>query len=120
MDGQQLVSGIATASQDVTPSDGESRVKTVLRADDLEVIRATFSAGETVDTHSAPGPILVQCLAGTVSFRLDGTSSEINSGDLFYIPPRKPHAITSVTDSALLLTFPFQRPAAPQRRRSPK
>jgi quercetin dioxygenase-like cupin family protein len=86
---------------------------TLVKADNLEVIRLVVSAGKEIPTHKAPGPITVQCLEGRVSFRAQGQTQELGVGQFLYLAAAEPHSLKGIEDSSLLVTIqlPKKKPA---------
>jgi quercetin dioxygenase-like cupin family protein len=83
----------------------QSRTTTLIKTDELEVIRLVLAAGKEIPTHSAPGPLLVQCLEGRIEFTCLGETRSLSSGDLLHLPPDEPHAVKAVEAGSLLLTI---------------
>ena len=52
----------------------EAATATLVKAENLEVIRLILPAGKEIPSHAVAGPITVQCLEGRVAFRVDGKS----------------------------------------------
>jgi quercetin dioxygenase-like cupin family protein len=78
---------------------------TLVKADDLEVIRLVVPAGKEIPEHKAKGTITVQCLEGAVEFRSHGRTQTLTAGHLLYLTAGEPHSVKGVEDSSLLLTI---------------
>jgi len=81
-----------------------AQTKTLVRAEQIEVIRMVVPAGKDIDEHKAKGDIVVQCLEGRVAFTAFGKTQNLEAGMLIYLPIGEPHAIKGVEDASLLLT----------------
>src|SRR5690348_4952138 len=46
----------------------EARTATLVKTDELEVVRLVLAAGKEIPAHQVPGEITVQCLEGRVDF----------------------------------------------------
>lgn len=84
---------------------GATRSTVVLQSDRVKVVRRSLSADESLKTHRAPGPLIVQCLEGRVDFSVEGSLWELNPGDLLHLPHRQPHGVHAHEPSTLLLTI---------------
>jgi quercetin dioxygenase-like cupin family protein len=80
------------------------QTKTLVRADDVEVIRIVVPAGKEIPEHKAKGEIIVQCLEGEIAFTAFGKTQTLQAGDLLYLPTAQPHAVRGVKDASFLLT----------------
>ena len=78
---------------------------TLVKTNDLEVIRLAVLAGKEIPTHRAPGEITVQCLEGRVLFTAHGRSQEIDAGQFLYLAAQEPHSLKGIEDSSLLITI---------------
>jgi quercetin dioxygenase-like cupin family protein len=82
-----------------------AKTATLIKTDDLEVIRLSVAAGKEIPTHSAPGPLVVQCLSGRIAFECLGEAHELEPGQLLHLPAHEPHSVKGIEDGALLLTI---------------
>ena len=78
-----------------------ARTTTLVKTDDLEVIRLVVPRGKEIPTHKAPGPITVQCLEGRVSFTSQGQSQELDAGKFLYLGNAEPHSLKGIEDSSV-------------------
>ena len=83
----------------------QAKTTTLVKSGDLEVIRLVVPAGKEIKTHTAPGPITVQCLEGRVSFSAQGRSEELDAGRFLFLSAGEPHALLGIEDSSLLVTL---------------
>jgi quercetin dioxygenase-like cupin family protein len=82
-----------------------TKTMTLVKTNDLEVIRLAVPAGKEIPTHRAPGEITVQCLEGRVQFTAHGRSQEIDAGQFLYLAAQEPHSLRGIEDSSLLITI---------------
>jgi quercetin dioxygenase-like cupin family protein len=67
-----------------------SQTTTLVRADQVEVIRLVVPAGKDIAEHKAKGEITVQCLEGKVAFTSFGKTQNLEAGKLLYLPTGAP------------------------------
>ena len=96
---------------DVGPSTTSSShaAATLIENDDVKVVRLTIGKGKEISPHTAPGALLVQCVAGRVEFTALGRTCELNCEQLFYLPAGERHSVKSLDDATLLLTIVHDR-----------
>ena len=82
-----------------------AQTKTLVRAEQVEVIRLVVPAGNEIEQHKAKGEIIVQCLEGRVAFTALGKTQTLEGGTLVYLPAGEPHALQGIEDASLLLTI---------------
>ena len=82
-----------------------ARTTTLVKTNDLEVLRLVVPRGKEISTHKAPGPITVQCLEGRVSFISQGRTQELDAGKFLYLGNAEPHSLKGIEDSSLLVTI---------------
>ena len=80
------------------------QTKTLVRAEQVEVIRLVVPAGKEIEEHKAKGEIVVQCLEGKVAFTAFGKTQNLEAGKLLYLPTGEPHTVKGIEDASLLLT----------------
>lgn len=87
-------------------SDLEStQTATLVKTEDLQIVRLIIKAGKSLPNHTAPGILIVQCLEGRVIFKCLEKTHELTSGDLLHLPNAEPHAVECLETAALLLTI---------------
>ena len=89
----------------IGPADSE----TLIRTDHLEIFRYALTAGKVVDTHTAAGLMVIQCLEGTVEFTALGKTQKLTPGTMLYLADHEPHALKAVSDTLLLITILLHR-----------
>ena len=82
-----------------------AQTKTLVRAEQVEVIRLVVPAGKDIAEHKAKGEIVVQCLEGKVAYTVFGKTHDLEAGKLFYLPAGEPHSVQGIEDASLLLTI---------------
>ena len=82
-----------------------AQTKTLVRAEQVEVIRLVVPAGKEIEEHKAKGEIVVQCLEGRVVFTAFGKTHNLEAGKLLYLPTGEPHSVKGIEDASLLLTI---------------
>jgi quercetin dioxygenase-like cupin family protein len=82
-----------------------AQTKTLVRAEQVEVIRLVVPAGKEIEEHKAKGEIVVQCLEGRVAFTAFGKTQNLEAGRLLYLPTGEPHSVKGVENASLLLTI---------------
>lgn len=82
-----------------------SITKTLIKTPRVEVIRMVLAAGKVLQEHKAPGPIIVQCLEGSITFTSMGKTTNLRSGDMLYLQAEEPHSVEATENSSFLLTI---------------
>ena len=82
-----------------------AQTKTLVRAEQVEVIRLVVPAGKEIPEHKAKGEVIVHCLEGRVAFTASGKTHTLEAGKLLYLPTGEPHSVKGVEDASLLLTI---------------
>ncbi len=86
-----------------------AQTQTLVRAEQVGVIRLVVPAGKEIEEHKAKGEIVVQCLEGRVAFTVFGKAQNLEAGKLLYLPTGEPHSVKGVEDASLLLTVLLPR-----------
>lgn len=81
----------------------DAKTRTLLKTDDMEVLRLVLPAGKTIAEHKVPGEITVQCLEGRVQFTAMGKTVELTTGKMLYLTVAQTHALHALEDSSLLV-----------------
>lgn len=82
-----------------------SQTTTLIRAEQVEVIRLIVPAGKQIEEHKAKGEIVVQCLEGKVAFTAFGKTHNLETGTLLCLPTGEPHTVKGIENASLLLTI---------------
>lgn len=83
---------------------GQDRTIILLKTDDLRLIFRALSAGATLPTHKAPGPITVQVLEGHIEFTAGEQTKPVRKGEVLALDNGAPHSVKAVQHSAILIT----------------
>jgi quercetin dioxygenase-like cupin family protein len=81
-----------------------AQTKTLVRAEQVEVIRLVVPAGKEIQEHQAKGEIVVHCLEGKVAFTAFGKTQNLEAGKFLYLPTGEPHTVKGIESASLLLT----------------
>jgi quercetin dioxygenase-like cupin family protein len=84
---------------------GSTPTTTLVRAEQVEVIRMVVPAGKEISEHKAKGEIVVQCLEGRVEFTALGKTQNLEAGKLLYLPTGESHSVKGMQNASLLLTI---------------
>jgi len=79
--------------------------RTLLRTERLRVVLFGFAEGQELTEHTSTQNAVVQILSGECEFSLAGKPHAVKAGDLIYMPPNLPHALTATTQFSMLLTL---------------
>jgi quercetin dioxygenase-like cupin family protein len=82
-----------------------AQTSTLVRAEQVEIIRLVVPAGKEIAEHKAKGEIVVQCLEGQVAFTAFGKTQDLEAGKLLYLPTGEPHSVKGIKSASLLLTI---------------
>jgi nucleotide-binding universal stress UspA family protein/quercetin dioxygenase-like cupin family protein len=91
----------------------DTKTRTVVRTDELEIIRLILPAWKELPEHKTKGPLVVHCLQGRVAFSAVGKQQVLQAGDLLYLPMGEPHSIRGIEDACLLLSIFLPKRYAP-------
>ena len=80
-----------------------AQTKTLVRAEQVEVIRLVVEAGKEIPEHKAKGEIVVYCLEGRVAYTAFGKTHDLEAGKLLYLPTGEPHSVQGIEDASLLV-----------------
>lgn len=80
-------------------------IQTVIQTHNLRVSRLTFFRGQRLAPHSTSRQAVVQILSGRCEFSLGEQVSQLEAGDLVWMPSGQPHAVRAVEDFSMLLAL---------------
>jgi quercetin dioxygenase-like cupin family protein len=83
---------------------GQDRTVILLKTDSLRLIFRALSAGATLPTHKAPGPITVQVLDGHIEFTAGAQTKPVRKGEVLALESGVPHSVKALSHSAILIT----------------
>lgn len=87
----------------------ETKTHTLIKTDQVEVIRLVVPAGKEIAEHSAPGPMVFQCLEGKIEVTCGGHAVALEAGQLIHLGGNEPHAVRGMEDGSALLTLVLPR-----------
>lgn len=90
----------------------DAQSTTLLRDEQLKVMRLVIPAGKELQDHAVTGPITMQCLEGVLEVTAHGSSRTMRAGDLMYLASKVPHSLRAREDASLLVTIVVVRPAS--------
>ena len=82
-----------------------AQTQTLVRAEQVEIIRLVVPAGKEIPEHKAKGEIVVHCLEGRVAFTAFGKTQNLEAGKLLYLPTGEPHTVKGNENASLLLSI---------------
>lgn len=82
-----------------------AQTATLVKTDDLELIRLILSEGKEIKRHNVPGEITIQCLEGRIAFSTRQSECELTAGKMLYLHGSEDHALRAIKDSSLLVTI---------------
>ncbi|WP_192823456.1 cupin domain-containing protein [Rufibacter sp. LB8] len=78
---------------------------TLYKSDDVRVVLIGLHAGAQMDTHTAPGPISVQVLQGTIYFEALPQAIDLAAGQMLVLHTGVPHRVVAQNEAFFLLTL---------------
>ena len=88
--------------------------RTLLRTANSRVVLFGFAEGQELTEHTSTQSAVVQILSGECEFSLGGKPHQVKAGDLIYMPPNMPHAVSATKQFSMLLTLSKAEPGATQ------
>jgi quercetin dioxygenase-like cupin family protein len=85
---------------------GDLKTSALVKTDRFEALELVLRAGDEIPTHAVPGYATVHCLHGRVVIEAVGTI-ELAAGDWLYLDRGRPHSVTAIEDSSVLVTILF-------------
>lgn len=79
--------------------------RTLLRTPTSRIVLFGFAEGQELTEHTSTQAAVVQILSGECEFSMGGTPHAAKAGDLIYMPPNLPHAVTATKQFSMLLTL---------------
>lgn len=89
----------------------ESKTRTLLKTEHVEVLRLVLPAGKVIAEHKAPSDITVQCLEGEVKFTSPIGTKSLHAGEMLFLNAAERHALEAVSDASLLVTILLRKKA---------
>ena len=104
---QQFMDLAATATAlaaEAHPAVDGHRQMTLFRRGPVTLIEFVFAPGGHLKEHQADGVVTLHALSGRLGVAVDGTTHELNAGQLLALGPKILHSVTAVAASTMLLT----------------
>lgn len=79
--------------------------RVVVGNDVLRHVVFAFDAGQVLTEHTSPRAVVVSLLRGRMEFEVDGAASTLAAGDVIYLAPGVPHALTALEPCYMALTM---------------
>lgn len=86
------------------PGIRDAKSGTLLKTNQLELIRLVIPAGKEIPPHRVPNEITVHVIEGRVQFSHDGQARELEAGDVLFLCPDETHSLKGLQDSTVLVT----------------
>ena len=93
----------ATSNAEILARSGRT-ARTLIKDQSLRVSIHVLAPGGTIAEHHANGPITVQVLQGTLSFRAGDREYDLRVGDVLALDTAVRHSVHSEAGGAFLLT----------------
>lgn len=77
----------------------------LLEAPEVRVVHIALDDGQELTEHMAPFPILVQVVAGSVDFEVNGETHRLDLGGLIHLPAKLLHAVTAIGQARIQITL---------------
>jgi quercetin dioxygenase-like cupin family protein len=102
-----LPDAITAIEQEPAWPDGtvERLAHTLSKDGPLRVVLTRLRAGARLHEHRADGPIVVQCVRGSMRFTAAGEPIELTEGQIVMLGARVPHGVEAIDECAFLLTL---------------
>ncbi|MDC1107153.1 cupin domain-containing protein [Prolixibacteraceae bacterium] len=80
-------------------------VELLLNTGNIKEIQISFTKGQTMDKHTAPGAIVVMVFKGKIEFGVDAHTHILTEGDILSLGARIPHKLRALEDTIVRLTL---------------
>ena len=84
-------------SQALPISEQATTSRVVLNNSLLRVVVFTLDAGQLMTEHTSTKAVVVTLLEGEMDFSIGSRHEILHAGDVVYLAPNEPHALTAVT-----------------------
>ena len=79
--------------------------RTLLRTANSRVVLFGFAEGQELTEHTSTQSTVIQILSGECEISLAGKTHAVKAGQLIYMPPNMPHAVSATKQFSMLLTL---------------
>ncbi|MFA4868921.1 MAG: cupin domain-containing protein [Pedobacter sp.] len=80
------------------------QVQKLYKTKGMEILLIALDGQAELKKHTAPGPISVQVIRGSISFRTDESAKELTTGQLLTLEGNVPHSVFAAERSIFLVT----------------
>lgn len=80
---------------------------TLVKTENMEVIRMVLPRGKRIEEHRVKGEIQLHCLKGKILFQIGKEVRTLQKDDWLFLYKKTPHSLSAEKDSVLLLTILF-------------
>lgn len=87
----------------------DTQSTTLLRDEQLKVMRLVLPAGKKLPEHAVDGPITMHCLQGAIDVTAHGSCKTMRASDLMYLAGKVPHALRATEDASMLVSVVVQK-----------
>lgn len=100
-----IVEALADLEQLAPIPDAGIRAGRVFNGPTYKVHQIALAAGGELPDHSAPRPVVIHVIDGSVDFTIGDDTRRLDRGAIIVLEPSVAHSVTGVTASRLLLTL---------------
>ena len=100
-----LAEQLARLKQESTWRTSGRNAITLTKEPTLRVVLLLLGKGTKMPEHQAAGPLTLHVLSGSVALRTDGSTVEIEAGELVALESAIEHELEALEESACLLTL---------------
>lgn len=81
--------------------------KFIAKTPEMQLARLVLSPGDEIGNHHMDGPLVIQCINGSIDIVALGTTRTIAAGELTYLPAGTNFTMKSSVSALALMTFIF-------------
>lgn len=100
-----IVENTAAILSELPIEPGALRTGRIFKGAGAKIVKLSFDTGQVMKEHTAAVPILVQVIAGHVTFTVGGEAIDMPTGAIIHVDAKVPHSLEAHTESHLLLTL---------------
>ena len=95
----------ASIYNEITFKENKPAITVLMETDFTKEIRIAFQEGQLMKEHTAPFPIVVEIVDGSIDFGVDGSVQKLKKGDLISLAGKVPHDLKASEQSIVRLTL---------------
>lgn len=103
--GKVNINEVAASLPPDPDSAARHRAEILIKTDTIRVVVVTMLEGGELQEHTAPGPITIHALDGSIEVTVEGEPHALSAGELISLAPGVKHAVRGVTKGSFLLTI---------------